>query len=90
MLLLYVVSSLGKMSSQHKIGFRFKIGLSAFLFSSKKIILIGFKGFRLSGFIAEKTKNTNNMILCKKCGYHVPVNEICGTKKEIDMCQNRK
>ena len=38
----------------------------------------------------EKTKNTNNMILCKKCGYHVPVNEICGTKKEIDMCPNRK
>ena len=40
--------------------------------------------------IKEKTKNTNNMILCKKCGYHVPVNEICGTKKEIDMCSNRK
>ena len=38
----------------------------------------------------EKTKNTNNMILCKKCGYHVPVNEICGTEKEIDMCPNRK
>ena len=40
--------------------------------------------------IKEKTKNANNMILCKKCGYHVPVNEICGTKKEIDMCPNRK
>ena len=38
----------------------------------------------------EKTKNTNNMILCKKCGYHVPLDEICGTKKEIDMCSNRK
>ena len=38
----------------------------------------------------EKTKNTNNMILCKKCGYHVPVNEVCGSKKEIDMCPNRK
>ena len=38
----------------------------------------------------EKTKNTNNMILCKKCGYHVPLDEICGTQKEIDMCSNRK
>ena len=38
----------------------------------------------------EKTKNTNNMILCKKCGYHVPVKEVCGSKKEIDMCPNRK
>ena len=40
--------------------------------------------------IKEKTKNTNNMILCKKCGYHVPVKEVCGSKKEIDMCPNRK
>jgi hypothetical protein len=40
--------------------------------------------------IKEKTKNTNNMILCKKCGYHVPVNEVCATNKEIDMCPNRK
>ena len=40
--------------------------------------------------IKEKTKNTNNMILCKKCGYHVPVNEVCGSKKEINMCPNRK
>ena len=38
----------------------------------------------------EKTKNTNNMILCKKCGYHVPLNKLCGTKKEIDMCPNKK
>ena len=38
----------------------------------------------------EKTKNTNNMILCKKCGYHVPVNKLCGTEKEIDMCPNKK
>ena len=28
-------------------------------FNSKKIILIGFKGLRLSGFIVEKTKKTN-------------------------------
>ena len=40
--------------------------------------------------IKEKTKNTNNMILCKKCGYHVPVIEVCATNKEIDMCPNRK
>ena len=40
--------------------------------------------------LKEKTKNTNNMILCKKCGYHVPVNKLCGTKKEIDMCPNKK
>jgi hypothetical protein len=38
----------------------------------------------------EKTKNTNNMILCKKCGFHVPVNEVCVTKKEINICPNRK
>ena len=38
----------------------------------------------------EKTKNTNNMILCKKCGYHVPVNKVCDSKKDIDMCPNRK
>ena len=38
----------------------------------------------------EKTKNTNSMILCKMCGYHVPGNVVCGTKKEIDMCPNRK
>ena len=45
---------------------------------------------KIANSAKEKTKNTNNMILCKKCGYHVPVNEICGTKKEIDMCPNRK
>lgn len=38
----------------------------------------------------EKTKNTNNMILCKKCGYHVLVDEVCGSNKEIKMCPNRK
>ena len=35
---------------------------SFLLFNSKKIILIGFKGFKLSGFIAEKTKKTNPKI----------------------------
>ena len=40
--------------------------------------------------VKEKTKNSNNMILCKMCGYHVPVNKLCGTKKEIDMCPNKK
>ena len=38
----------------------------------------------------EKTKNTNNMILCKMCGYHVPVDEMCDTKKKIDICPNKK
>ena len=38
----------------------------------------------------EKTKNTNNMILCKKCGYHVPVHKVCDSEKDIDMCPNRK
>ena len=45
---------------------------------------------KIASSIKEKTKNTNSMILCKKCGYHVPVNEVCGSKKEIDMCPNRK
>ena len=40
--------------------------------------------------VKEKPKNTNNMILCKKCGYHVLVNEACGSKKDIDRCPNRK
>ena len=38
----------------------------------------------------EKTKNANNMILCKKCGYHVPIDKVCDTKKELDMCPNKK
>ena len=38
----------------------------------------------------ENAKNTNNMILCKKCGYHVPTGEVCDTKQEIDMCPNKK
>ncbi len=38
----------------------------------------------------EKTKNANNMILCKKCGYHVPADKVCDTKKELDMCPNKK
>ena len=37
----------------------------------------------------EKTKNTNNMILCKMCGYHVPQKDLCDTKKEIDKCPNK-
>ena len=45
---------------------------------------------KITKSVKEKTKNTNNMILCKKCGYHVPVNKLCGTKKEIDMCPNKK
>ena len=38
----------------------------------------------------EKTKNANNMILCKKCGYNVPSDKVCDTKKKIDMCANKK
>ena len=45
---------------------------------------------KIASSIKEKTKNANNMILCKKCGYHVTVNKVCGSKKDIDMCPNRK
>ena len=38
----------------------------------------------------EKTKNANNMILCKMCGYNDTEDEICGTYKEIEMCPNKK
>ena len=38
----------------------------------------------------ENAKNTNNMILCKMCGYHVSQKDICDTKKEIDKCPNKK
>ena len=38
----------------------------------------------------EKTKKANNMILCKKCGYHVPSDKVCDTKKKLDMCPNKK
>ena len=37
----------------------------------------------------ENAKNTNNMILCKMCGYHVPQKDLCDTKKEIDKCPNK-
>ena len=40
--------------------------------------------------VKEKTKNSNNMILCKMCGYHVSQKDICDTKKEIDKCPNKK
>ena len=44
----------------------------------------------ISNSMKEKTKNTNNMILCKMFGYHVPVDEMCDTKKKIDICPNKK
>ena len=37
----------------------------------------------------ETTKNSNNMILCKMCGYHVPRQDLCDTKKDIDECPNK-
>ena len=37
----------------------------------------------------ERTNNANNMILCKMCGYHVPSQDVCDTKKAIDECPNK-
>ena len=42
----------------------------------------------ISKSMKEKTKNTNNMILCKMCGYHVPCRDVCDTKKDVDECPN--
>jgi len=44
---------------------------------------------KISKSMKEKTKNSNNMILCKMCGYHVPYKDICATKKDIDECSNK-
>ena len=43
---------------------------------------------KISKSMKEKTKNSNNMILCKMCGYHVPHQDLCDTKKDIDECRN--
>ena len=37
----------------------------------------------------ERKNNANNMILCKMCGYHVPCQDVCDTKKAIDECPNK-
>ncbi len=44
---------------------------------------------KITRSMKEKTKNVDNMILCKMCGYHVLQHELCGTKKEIDRCPNK-
>ncbi len=36
----------------------------------------------------EKTNNINNMILCKKCGFHVLRYRICGSDEEQYNCPN--
>ena len=37
----------------------------------------------------EKTNNINNMILCKKCGFHVLHYKICETDNEQYKCPNK-
>ena len=44
---------------------------------------------KISRSIKEKTKNSNNMILCKMCGYHVPHQDLCDTVKDIEECPNK-
>jgi hypothetical protein len=44
---------------------------------------------KISKSVKEKTKNSNNMILCKMCGYHVPYQDLCDTKKDVDECPNK-
>ena len=36
----------------------------------------------------EKTNNINNMILCKKCGFHVLHYKICETDNDQYKCPN--
>ena len=36
----------------------------------------------------EKTNNINNMILCKKCGFHVPNYTKCATDDDKCKCPN--
>ena len=40
---------------------------------------------KISKSMKEKTKNSNNMILCKMCGYHVPCQDLCDTKKHYEQ-----
>jgi hypothetical protein len=37
----------------------------------------------------EKVNKTNNVILCKECGYHVPMNKICHSLSEVANCKNK-
>jgi hypothetical protein len=52
-------------------------------------VIILFFLVKIGKSVKEKTKNSNNMILCKMCGYHVPHQDLCGTKKDIDECPNK-
>ena len=36
----------------------------------------------------EKTNNINNMILCKKCGFHVLHSNICASNDDKYKCPN--
>ena len=38
----------------------------------------------------EKTNNINNMILCKKCGFHVPHSNICTSNDDDYICPKCK
>jgi hypothetical protein len=52
-------------------------------------VIILFFLVKIGKSVKEKTKNSNNMILCKMCGYHVPCQDLCDTKKDVDECPNK-
>ncbi len=37
----------------------------------------------------ERTNNVDNMVMCKKCGYHVLKQKMCVTRGDIDECPNK-
>ncbi len=38
----------------------------------------------------EKSVNVGSMVMCNECGFHVPEDNLCTTKDQINQCRNRK
>ena len=38
----------------------------------------------------EKKEKPGSMVMCNECGFHVPEDNLCTTKDQIDQCRNRK
>jgi len=51
-------------------------------------VIVAYFLLKIDKSAKEKTNKANNMILCKKCGYHVPQKLICDDSTDIDKCPN--
>ena len=38
----------------------------------------------------EKKEKPDSMVICNECGFHVPENNLCTSKEQINQCPNRK